>query len=76
MNTQPILKAIQEAGSQAALATAIGIHPSFVSQWVNDHRPIPAKWCIPIENATLGAVTRYELREDIFGPAPKTEEAA
>lgn len=76
MDTTHILKAIQVAGSQAALASAIGIHPSFVSQWVNDHRPIPAKWCIPIEHATNGAVTRYDLRPDIFGPAQEVSDAA
>lgn len=73
MDKQPILQAIQAAGTQASLATAIGIHPTFVSQWAKNRRPVPAKWCIPIEEATGGVVTRYDLRPDIFGPAPAKE---
>jgi DNA-binding transcriptional regulator YdaS (Cro superfamily) len=31
---------------------------------------VPADRCLPIERATGGAVTRYDLRPDIFGDAP------
>lgn len=76
MDNQAILRAIDHFGSQAALARAVGVYTSFVSHWATNRRPVPAKWCRLIEQATDGAVTRYELREDIFGPAPSTTEAA
>lgn len=30
----------------------------------------PAERCLAIERATGGQVTRYDLRPDVFGPAP------
>jgi len=65
----PIRKAVLEAGSQAALAKAIGAAPPFVSQWVTGRRPVPPKFVLLIEKAFL--VSRHELRPDIFGPVPK-----
>lgn len=65
-----IHRAVSEVGGQAALASAIGVKPAVVWQWLNDVRPVPAHHCIPIETATGGKVTRHELREDVFGPAP------
>jgi DNA-binding transcriptional regulator YdaS (Cro superfamily) len=55
------------AGGQSALAEALGVTPSAVNQWVKGNRPIPAERCIPIEVATGGKVTRYDLRPDVFG---------
>lgn len=55
--------------TQAELARRIGVTPSFVSQWITGHRPIPAEKAIPIEEATGGAVKRYESRPDIYPPA-------
>lgn len=40
------------------------------------HKKAGPKLAGAIERATSGAVTRYELRPDIFGLAPKSEEAA
>lgn len=65
----PIEVAVNHCGGQKALADAIGTAASFVHQWLKGERPIPAKWCIPIETATDRAVTRHELRPDIFGEA-------
>lgn len=58
-------------GSQAALARAIGVWPQAVHQWIEGERPVPSKQCIPIEEATGGKVTRYDLRPDIFGTASR-----
>ena len=74
--TTPILQVIHVLGSQKALAEAIGAAPALVWQWANDKRPVAAKHCIAIETATKGAVTRYELRPDVFGPAPAKHRAA
>lgn len=62
-----IEKAIAVCGSQKALAEAVEVHPSFVSQWLTGDRPIPATRCRSIEAATAGAVTAAELRPDVFG---------
>lgn len=69
-------KAIEVVGGQAALARRIGKKPGHVWAWLNrDHR-VPVEMCRPIEEATNGAVTRHELRPDIFDPpaAPVTAE--
>ena len=67
--TSPIEKACEVVGGQTALARAIGIHPQLMTKIVKGDRPLPAKRCIAVEIATNGAVTRYDLRPDIFGEA-------
>ena len=74
MDNTPINAAIKAAGGQKALADAIGVHPSLISQWRSGHRPISAERCRAIESAT--GVTRYALRGDVFGPAPEARDAA
>jgi DNA-binding transcriptional regulator YdaS (Cro superfamily) len=74
-----IARAIAKCGSQVALAQAIGVHPSFISQWLIGSRPVPAGRCRAIELATGGVITAAELRPDIFGdssPNPSSGEAA
>lgn len=73
MDTTPIQKAIDLAGTQAALARAIGAAPAFVNQWVTGRRPVAPKYARAIEE-TFG-VSRHELRPDVFGPAPEGEAA-
>jgi DNA-binding transcriptional regulator YdaS (Cro superfamily) len=74
--TTAILQVIHVLGSQKALAEAIGAAPALVWQWANGKRPVAAKHCIAIETATSGAVTRHDLRPDVFGPAPQPEQKA
>lgn len=62
-------KAIAAVGSAAEMARMIGVVPMTISQWKR-RRKVPAERCLAVEAATDGAVTRYELREDVFGPAP------
>ncbi|HET7592549.1 MAG TPA: helix-turn-helix domain-containing protein [Rhodanobacteraceae bacterium] len=76
MNTEPIKRAAEKLGSHRGLATAAGVTAGMVSQWVNGVRPVAAHHCIRIEQATQGAVTRYELRPDVFGEAPPAAKAA
>lgn len=64
-----IKRACEVVGGRAALAEAIGVTPSFISQLVNGERPIPAERVLAIEHATGGKVTRYQLRPDVFGKA-------
>jgi len=56
------LQQYTELHTQAALAKLIDESPSFVNQWVQGDRPVPAKTCVRIEQATNGLVTRQELR--------------
>lgn len=63
----PIERAIAIVGGQTELADKINRTQGQVSSWVVGRRPVPPKHCIPIEAITKGAVTRFELRPDIFG---------
>lgn len=65
-------------GNPSRMAKMLGVSGPTVYQWIDGQRPIPPRWCIPIEQATAGAVTRYDLRPDVFGeaPAPSKIEAA
>jgi len=74
MAKSPITRAVEKIGTQAEFAKATGFAPAFVWQWVNNKRPVPAKHCIAIELAT--GITRYELRPDVFGPAPTSAKKA
>lgn len=58
------LKQYTELHSQSALAKLLGVAPSFVNQWVNGDRPVPIPTCVLIEQATNGAVRRWDLRPD------------
>lgn len=71
----PLDRAIAHLGSQRALADALDIRSPSISEWrakIREGKPhaVPADRCLPIERATGGAVTRYDLRPDIFGEAP------
>lgn len=65
----PIARAISVLGTSAELARMLGVSRPAVSQWLNGKTRISPVLCLPIEQATGGAVTRYEMRPDIFGPS-------
>lgn len=65
----PLDLAIKALGTQQALADALGIKSPSISEW-RDRGKVPAERCIAIEQATAGAVSRYQLRPDVFGEAP------
>lgn len=54
----------QGRGSIGSLAQKIGAHQPDVSRWASGKRPVPEKMAVAIEAATLGAVSRKELRPD------------
>jgi DNA-binding transcriptional regulator YdaS (Cro superfamily) len=61
-----VTRAARVAGSQAALARALGVTPVTVGQWLKPKdiggRQVPAKQCLRIERLTNGQVTRRDLR--------------
>lgn len=74
-------KAIELVGGQNPLARAITVaintpdktvKQGRIWQWLHRDGKVPAEYCIAIERATGGAVTRHELRPDIYG-APAME---
>ena len=73
MSTAPLERAVSLAGSQSALAQAASnvdpdcrIKQQHISYWLRKGR-LPAEHCSVIEAAVNGAVTKHELRPDIFG---------
>lgn len=60
-----IQKAVEAIGSQSALARKLDVTPQCVQQWVRSGK-VPAERVLEIEFATAGAVSRFELRPDIY----------
>ena len=69
------LSTFLETYGSAKFAQDLGVSKAAVSHWRHNRYRVPADRCIDVERATGGAVTRYDLRPDVFGPAP-TEQAA
>ena len=65
-----IIKSVVELlGGQVKAAKKIGVTQQAVCKWINEKMPISANSAVRIEKATNGAVTRAEIRPDIFGEA-------
>lgn len=58
------MKAIEVAGGPTALAKMLCITRQAVEQW----DAVPSKHVLAVEHVT--GVSRYELRPDLYGPAP------
>lgn len=68
MNATSLEKACKAAGGRKAdIASLLGISPAAVTRWGD---VVPVNRAIELEQKTGGKVTRYDLRPDIFGPAP------
>ncbi|WP_322997469.1 helix-turn-helix domain-containing protein [Castellaniella sp.] len=77
MSTQALHRACTIVGSQSALADKIGVRQSTLWHWLNRaKRGAPAEYVAAIETATDGAISRHELRPDIYGPAPEQRRAS
>lgn len=66
----PLDAAIKAAGTQQALAEALGIRSASISEWKTRGR-IPAERVLDVERVT--GVSRHDLRPDIFGPPPSDQ---
>lgn len=65
-----IRRAVEMSGSQAKLAEAAGCSQQYVSLLIRGEGRISAEMALAFERATGCAVSRYDLRPDIFGDAP------
>lgn len=79
-NTKSLLKAVEIAGTQKALAVCVGVSQQTVWAWIS-RKSVPAEHCPAIERATSGAVRCEDLRPDVDwsylrGSAPIAQEAA
>jgi DNA-binding transcriptional regulator YdaS (Cro superfamily) len=63
-------KLVAHFGTQRDLAKALGISPQSINKW---KQQIPAERVLDVERLCDSAVTRYEMRPDVFG---RPEEAA
>lgn len=68
MRKNPIDRAIESAGSLAALAERTGLAYQSIQQFRKTGR-VPAEHVLKFEAATEGKVSRYEFRPDIY-PRP------
>jgi hypothetical protein len=69
MRDPALVRAIEEAGGVAELARKLSISSQAVSQWDR----VPAERALEVERATGGAVTRHDLRPDLY---PVEQDAA
>jgi DNA-binding transcriptional regulator YdaS (Cro superfamily) len=62
MDKRLFSKITSSAGSQAALAAALGVGPMAVQGWKK--RGIPAEWVLKVEAVT--GVSRHDIRPDLY----------
>ena len=62
-----VSNAVQQVGSLKRLAERLGISRQALQQW----HSVPVKHVLALEQ--LSGVSRYELRPDVYGPAPKKD---
>ncbi len=60
------LKSHPKIRTKRKVAEICGISPPSLNYW----KRVPSKYCIELEQASDGAVTRYDMRPDVFGACP------
>ena len=73
VEASPLDRAIECLDGVTALAIALGVRQSVVSNW-RARGQVPPERVLAVEAVTGGRVTRHDLRPDIFGPAPAPAE--
>lgn len=63
---QPLERAVRLAGGQRALARLCQTSQTRINQCLHRNKKLPAELVLPIERAVGGAVTRHELRPDLY----------
>lgn len=61
--------------SEADIAEVVGVKQPSVNHILKNSQRVPAEWCLPIERATEGKVTRHELRPDLY-PLDESDESS
>lgn len=56
--------AIEELGSQLALAELVGVRQPAVSKWLAKGAPLPAEYVLKVERRT--GISRHDLRPDLY----------
>lgn len=67
--------AIKARGSQTKLAEAMGCSQQQIS-YLLKAKTVTAEMAIKIDKATGGAVSRHDLRPDVFGVRPRAKASA
>lgn len=71
------LKRAKEAlGSEVALAEVVGVKQPSINYMLRKGSRVPAEWCLPIEAATSGRITRHQLRPDLWPEESTIPDAA
>jgi 4-hydroxybenzoyl-CoA reductase subunit gamma len=65
---QAFEKAIDIAGGQSAMASALDVKQGHVWYWLKKMDQCPPDRVLDVERVTAGAVSRHELRPDIYPP--------
>jgi DNA-binding transcriptional regulator YdaS (Cro superfamily) len=64
-------RAVTLHGSQVKLAKEVGCSQQYISWLLNEADQVSAEMAIAFERATCAAISRHDLRPDIFGSAPE-----
>lgn len=67
-------RAVEIAGSQAALARILGISQPSVWKWLDKGKPLPAEHVHTVVAAT--GISKEELRPDLFGEVARVVPAS
>jgi DNA-binding transcriptional regulator YdaS (Cro superfamily) len=67
MDEHSIREIAAKAGGVIALSKKLGLSRAAVSQW----KRVPAEQVLKVE--ALTGVSRYDMRPDVFGPAPQCQ---
>lgn len=65
-------RATHHLGGCSAVARVVGVTPQAVSEKIRRGKSASPEWCLPIERATDGKVSRHDLRPDLY---PQDDEA-
>lgn len=69
------LRSFVDQHGQTGAARLLGVSQGLVWQWLNGKQRVTAERAIEIEEKTGGAVTKHELRPDLFGTLPEAQQA-
>lgn len=70
---EALWKAKELLGTEQKLADAVNRKQPTVHEVLKRGKEVPAEWCLPIERATNGKITRQQLRPDLW-PREETQQ--